>query len=602
MENPLNKKTVTVKALTVSHSKMAAPGADVLVFFLVLFALFQVKKASFITPDGISCTLNAEEVYNSRYDTHICSGLWINKKKHITPTNSMSKNLLFMLLLTSGDVEVQPGPELNAFLHKSGFKVLHHNVNGIPTKIESIRLFLEHKNIHIFGVTETHLTNSFTDDEVSVDGYNLERLDRKCEVYGGVICYIREDLSYERRKDLEIEGIEAIWVEIFPKKSHSFLLSFMYRPPDSSEYIDPNFVEKLETMIQTANYENKEAIVAGDLNCDYLIADNHKNIKSIFKLNGFKQLINEPTRITDGTKTLIDVIYSNNVKKIAESIVIPSAISDHDIIGISRKLHTEKFQPRKTLSRNFSKYQPDKFRNDIKSVNWKNALHDKDFNSAWHYFKNILCEIVNKNAPRKEKMVRGKPAPWLTYELKNQMNHRDYYLKKARKSKSPSDWKEYRRIRNQVTYNIRQAKSSYCQNMILENERKPSDFWRCVKKIFPAKSKKGNLPTMMNVNGRKECDKPSIANSFCHFFSNIGSKLQLKIPSVKNRIWKTFSNSNLWKNSMHKCEFKFKTVYPTTIEKLLKKLKTKKSSGPDQIPASMLRDAAKKNSLFRYRT
>ena len=30
-------------------------------------------------------------------------------------------------------------------------------------------------------------------------------------------------------------------------------------------------------------------------------------------------------------------------------------------------------------------------------------------------------------------MCRGKPAPWLTLELKMKMNERDFYLKKASK-------------------------------------------------------------------------------------------------------------------------------------------------------------------------
>ena len=47
----------------------------------------------------------------------------------------------------------------------------------------------------------------------------MERKDRKVGPHGGVLCYIRDDLKYDRRYDLEIKGIECIWIEFFIPKS-----------------------------------------------------------------------------------------------------------------------------------------------------------------------------------------------------------------------------------------------------------------------------------------------------------------------------------------------------------------------------------------------
>ena len=58
------------------------------------------------------------------------------------------------------------------------------------------------------------------------------------------------------------------------------------------------------------NTENKEIIIIGDINCNYLNKNNNKDVKELFTLNGFIQLVNDPTRITDRTETLIDVILS----------------------------------------------------------------------------------------------------------------------------------------------------------------------------------------------------------------------------------------------------------------------------------------------------
>ena len=100
--------------------------------------------------------------------------------------------------------------------------------------------------------------------------------------------------------------------------------------------------------------------------------------------------------------------------------LVPSAISDHDIIGVNRIMPTQK------LSRTYSNYQPDVYKNDIDSVNWREILSSSDLNCKWNIFKDTIIKIINKHAPQKEKMVRGKLAPWLTSKIKSQMHETDH--------------------------------------------------------------------------------------------------------------------------------------------------------------------------------
>ena len=102
---------------------------------------------------------------------------------------------------------------------------------------------------------------------------------------------------------------------------------------------------------------------------------------------------------------------------------------------------------------------------------------------------------------------------------------------------------------------------------------------------------------MMKINEKRVSDKSLIANSFCTFFSTIGSSLQQRVLSLGNRIWKPCENRNLRKSPLLATQFKFKTVPPPEVEKLLMNLKTSKASGPDQIQPQMLRDAAKELSI-----
>ena len=180
--------------------------------------------------------------------------------------------------------------ELTEFATKRGVKILHQNINGLLNKMDPVRILFAklRKNIHIFGFTETHRSTSVKDVEFEIDGYTIIRKDRKSGIGGGVLFYIREDIEWHRRDDLEVDGIECIWVEIFVKKSKSMLFCTLYKPPDSSKHLDKTFTSKLDEMITMIHHENKETIIAGDLNCNYLEQDDHKNIKDLFHINRFK--------------------------------------------------------------------------------------------------------------------------------------------------------------------------------------------------------------------------------------------------------------------------------------------------------------------------
>ena len=67
----------------------------------------------------------------------------------------------------------------------SGLKVVPWNLHSIAphqgnTKLDELKLLLSNpgKECHILAITETWLDANFTDSEIQIPGYNLERLDR----------------------------------------------------------------------------------------------------------------------------------------------------------------------------------------------------------------------------------------------------------------------------------------------------------------------------------------------------------------------------------------------------------------------------------------
>jgi fructose-1,6-bisphosphatase len=87
--------------------------------------------------------------------------------------------------------------------------------------------------------------------------------------------------------------------------------------------------------------------ILGDLNRDMLKTESDtptKKIKSLYELYPLSQLIKEATRVAMTTSSLIDHIVTNTPKKISDSAVIRTGISDHSLVFTIRKIHISKKQ------------------------------------------------------------------------------------------------------------------------------------------------------------------------------------------------------------------------------------------------------------------
>ena len=140
--------------------------------------------------------------------------------------------------------------------------------------------------------------------------------------------------------------LENLCLEMKKPHSKPFIVVTWYRTPNSPTSIFLSF----ENLIQKLDSENKEYYLMGDFNCDLVATryDNHtRKLRDITDVYGLHQLINEATRITPTSSTLIDVIYTNCPDKVVCSGVCHISISDHSLVFAFRKLvsnhHIQKF-------------------------------------------------------------------------------------------------------------------------------------------------------------------------------------------------------------------------------------------------------------------
>nr|CAI5845225.1 unnamed protein product [Callosobruchus analis] len=151
---------------------------------------------------------------------------------------------------------------------------------------------------------------------------------------GGVGFYIRNDLKYSVLQ--KNEKIELIWVKVAIGDT-SFALSVSYRAP-SNDF--KQFFNEFETSLSYVFPVTDSVFCLGDFNIDLLDFESTKAkyVTDIIEGFGMKQLVKQPTRITENSATLIDYIVVSNEEIVSDVGTIHAAENEEDIRSFVSRL------------------------------------------------------------------------------------------------------------------------------------------------------------------------------------------------------------------------------------------------------------------------
>ena len=114
------------------------------------------------------------------------------------------------------------------------------NVNGLcsNTKQSELSVLLNTHHIDAAVITETHLNENIDDRRVLQPGYNSLRRDRRFKAVnksrgGGVIIYLKEDISFVQPNVQVPDELEVCWVILRPSQADSLIVAGVYLPPDA---------------------------------------------------------------------------------------------------------------------------------------------------------------------------------------------------------------------------------------------------------------------------------------------------------------------------------------------------------------------------------
>ena len=459
------------------------------------------------------------------------------------------------------------------------------NINSLAAHIDELRIFINNTKIDILCINETKLDQTISDHEVCLPGFDIIRKDRRVNGRqgGGVCIYVRANLNFKIRNDLQSEILENLIVEIIKPQSKSILVSTWYRPPDSPV----SYFTEFEKMVGLLDTENLEYFVLGDLNVDFkqlAKSSCRDKLDEIFDIYGIHQLINESTRITDTSSSLIDLCLTNSISTVVDSGVIHLSISDHSLIYMVRKAHYVRSRARTIKIRTLKNFSSEDFQRDLNQQPWANVYHSRCPNDMWRIWKELLMGVIDKHAPVRSRRISNKSSPWVTNELKRLMYKRDYLKKQAISSGDPSIWCQYRQVRNHTNNEIKKAKRLYFTKNLDLHKDDIKKTWKLINELNSRNRKKTNNISEIKMGEEVITSPMEMAETFNSYFTNVGVNLAAKIPPPK------FTPESYLTPTDKIFSIQIPTI--TTVCRLFKAIDENKSVGLDNIPNKLLKMAA----------
>ena len=239
-----------------------------------------------------------------------------------------------------------------------------------------------------------------------------------------------------------------------------------------------------------------------------------------------------------------------------------------------------------------SQTQIDKFvhtvRSDIANTNFSSDIF-QDPTINYDILTNIIIKSKETHLPtRKVKCnkYKDKLSPWITTGIMRSISFRDNLYKQ--KLKLDPNSTEYQTVEtNLKTYNnilqknIRQAKKDYYFSRFQKFKNDSRKIWNEINTLISRK-KKTQSPKYFLINNAEITDNKEIAESFNNYFATIGSA-DTNTASTSADNYKHFMKNRVT------FDFNFETITPDTIEKIIKTLKPKTSSGHDNISTILIK-------------
>ena len=495
----------------------------------------------------------------------------------------------------------------------SVYNIGHWNAGAAhyQNKHSDIEACLLANSLDILGVSEANCNSNVPSYEVQVEGYSVvwpKMAESSSNNIARLLLLVKDGTSFKVREDLMSPDAANIWIELSTNGGRKILVGQIYREfqilgqsgHDSAS--EASQLERWRTIVGNWAKAGRErdTLVLGDLNIDYLkwgSETGHKG-RLITEANtqlvteGFTQLNEKPSWFQRNCRpACLDHIWTNNVGRIVQSVNVPNARSDHNVViaKIRGKGKTTTFQS--VRKRDWRNFEQKTYTDKVRKINWGKMKLMEDPDLMAEYFVTQINRVLDVLAPMKTWQPKRRDKNWLKEETLGILADRDVARKTAMESKSDEDWARYKRLRNLATNAIRKDKNEdrWRKTNSWNIECSTAKMWKEVRKA--AGWDVAAAPTDIQDGPSILRSPREIAEKFALYFRE---KIRLINDGLSNPQidpLELLRRGNARWNPRPESALELTEVTPEKVGKLIDKLSGSKATGYDGLEAAVIKIA-----------
>ena len=440
-------------------------------------------------------------------------------------------------------------------------------------------------------IQETWLKpDKFSDEDITIPGYFIARKDRLVGEHGGILAYYRHDLFVTLLENTACKDFESFWLRIQSGDTVLFIAN-VYRPPSNDSSIFDALAADVETFQSIV--KKSRVLLVGDFNCHHSTWLGSKDIHGHPKTNdagnacfsfcqtsGLKNLVSGNTflRNVGNAMSSLDLVLTDTpdfVKKVSLDSAIGS--SPHSRIAVLLNLSPKVQKSYSKISWQYHRANWEEMKECLRSSDWdtKNGV-----NNRWEKLKNNIKLAMKSFIPAKMIIRKANDQPWFTDNCAVACTKKEKAWKVFKRNPTEENKTAYNQVIKDTKLIYSQAQLHYAENIkkkLADNAADPRVWWRIVKHIS-GDGGHSDIPTLQH----KGCTYETATEKAEILKELFVSKSTIEDDGIVPPLL-----PNLADKSISKIKIRARVV-----EMKLKHLKTSKATGPDGIPARVLRECA----------
>ena len=453
----------------------------------------------------------------------------------------------------------------------SEIKIMFANVQSIMNKLDEVRVVVRIQDPDTFAVTEAWTNEDVGNDVLQIKGYEIiERLDRNDTERGrggGIIVYAKSiiDIMAEERKT----NFNQYSTVKLNSRGEEVRIHVIYRSPNLVRTNDDDLCKYIREM-------RGQNVLIGDFNfpdIDWSMGMAGSKGRDFHDATTEKFMEQYVTDATHRSGNILDLVLCDQ-ENMVTGLTMEGRFgkSDHNIVTFNLRVTRPK-DPSHRLLPNYRKAEFGKIREVVEKMEWKEMMKGKLVDENWTAMSEKIKKLMVDFIPMKRGRRFDEPQ-WMDNEVKKSIQKKKDAWKKMKQTDRATDKEHYKKAVKEVKKKIKNKKNAHERRIMACRKSNPKSFYSYINSAKKTRRKIGPLKNSEGIAVTNPRELAQILNKqYVSVFTRSDYIEDADGPEATTEV-----------------QLDDVIITPQRVAEAIDKLKVQSASGPDGIPARVIKE------------